>query len=287
LKSVWAHAGAVSRELTRRRALAGGAAALLASLAGCSGATPFVGKRTERTETVSVGDAERLSVRSAVGDVTLRATDRDDLDVHVVKQSSAVTADLSDLSFLVERDGGDLVLRSEWRGDGRLLGGRPSMDLDVALPRSFPVGLVESAVGDVTLDGVAGDVDVESETGDVRARGVAGSVRAVTSTGDVQVDAPERLRDVRTETGDVTVDVPALDGDTVVRAETGDVDAAVAPDLDADLRARTDTGDVSVTGLSLSDATREERVVVGTLGAGGPTLEFGTQTGDVTITTTD
>jgi hypothetical protein len=277
----------VSRALTRRRALAGGATALLASLAGCSAATPFVGKRTERTETVSVGDAERLSVRVAVGDVTLRAADRDDLDVRVVKQSSAVTADLSELAFLAERDGGDLVLRSEWRGDERLLGGRPSMDLDVALPRSFPVDRVEAAVGDVTLDGVAGDVDAESETGDVRARRVAGSVRAVTSTGDVVVDAPERLRDVRTETGDVAVDVPALDGDTAVRAETGDVEAALAPDLDADLRARTDTGDVSVTGLSLADATREERVVVGTLGDGGPALDLETETGDVTVTALD
>lgn len=277
----------MSPELTRRRALAGGATALLASLAGCSGATPFVGKRTERTETVPLRDAERLSVRGAAGDVTLRAADRDDLDVRIVKQSSAVTADLSALAFGVERDGDDLVLRSEWRGDGRPLGGRPSMNLDVALPRSLPVGRVENAVGDVVLDGVAGDADVESETGDVHARRVSGSVRAVTETGDVTVDAPERLRDVRTETGDVAVDVPALDGDTAVRAETGDVDAAVAPDLDAELRARSDAGDASVTGLPLSDAAREERVVVGTLGDGGPTLDLATETGDVTITALD
>lgn len=273
----------VSRDLTRRRVLAGGATALLASIAGCSGATPFVGKRTERDETVAVDGAERLVARTDLGDVTLRAEARDDVVVRITKQASSVTADLSDLAFRVERSGGDLVLRSEFTGDTEFFGGRPSMSLDVTLPRSLPVSAVRSSVGDVSVDGVDGDVDAETDTGDVRLRGVSGSVRAAASTGDVTVTGPDAIRGARTQTGDVTADVPDLDGDVRVESRTGDVAVAVGGDVDADLRVATSTGDVSVDGVSLSEATRTDDLVTGTLGDGGPSLAVETRTGDASV----
>ncbi|MFC6785647.1 DUF4097 family beta strand repeat-containing protein [Halobaculum halobium] len=273
----------MSGHLTRRRVLAGGATALLASIAGCSGATPFVGKRSERDETIAVDGAERLVARTDLGDVTLRAEERDDIDVRITKQASSVTADLSDLAFRVERSGGDLVLRSEFTGDTEFLGGRPSMSIDVTLPRSLPVSSVRSSVGDVSVDGVDGDVDAETDTGDVRLRDVAGSVRAAASTGDVTVAGPDAIRGARTQTGDVAADVPDIDGDVRIESRTGDVAVAVGEDVDADLRVATNTGDVSVTGVSLSDATRTGDSVTGTLGDGGPALAVETRTGDATV----
>ncbi|MFC7095934.1 DUF4097 family beta strand repeat-containing protein [Halobaculum marinum] len=273
----------MSNNLTRRRVLAGGATALLASIAGCSGATPFVGKRTERTETVALDGAERLAVQTDLGDVTIRTADREDIDVHIVKQASSVTADITDLAFRVERSGDELLFRSEFTGDTELLGGRPSMSLDVTVPEALPVSSVQSQVGDLDVEDVVGDLDAETNTGDVRVRRVAGAVRATASTGDVVVDRPEALAGATTSTGHVTVDVPAIDDDTRVESETGDVAAAVGRDVDAVLRARTSTGDVSVSGLSLSDSTRTDDLVTGTLGEGGPTLDIETDTGDVSV----
>ncbi|WP_348610039.1 DUF4097 family beta strand repeat-containing protein [Halobaculum rarum] len=273
----------VSGHLTRRRVLAGGATALLASIAGCSGATPFVGKRTERAETVPVDGAERLVARTDLGDVTLRAEERDDIGVRITKQASSVTAELSDLTFRVERSGGDLVLRSEFTGDTEFFGGRPSMSFDVTLPRSLPVSSVRSSVGDVSVEGVDGDVDAETDTGDVRLRGVSGAVRAAASTGDVTVTGPDAIRGARTQTGDVTADVPDLDGDVRVESRTGDVAVAVGDAVDADLRVTTGTGDVSVSGVSLSDAARSDDLVTGTLGDGGPALAIETRTGDASV----
>lgn len=273
----------VSEHPTRRRVLAGGATALLASVTGCSGATPFVGKRTERVETVAVDGADRLLARTDLGDVTLRAADRDDIGVRITKQASSVTADLSDLAFRVERTGGELLLRSAFTGDTESFGGRPSMSLEVTLPRSLPVSTVESSVGDVTVEGVVGDVDAETDTGDVRLRGVSGSVRAAASTGDVTVTDPGAIRGARTDTGNVTADVPAVDGDVRVESRTGDAAVAVGGDVDADLRVATNAGDVSVSGVSLSDATRSERLIAGTLGDGGPDLDVETRTGNASV----
>ncbi|WP_313692542.1 DUF4097 family beta strand repeat-containing protein [Halorarum halobium] len=274
----------MNHDPTRRRLLAGGAAAALTSLAGCTGLTPFVGTREEETRTVALEDAESLAVVGQVGDVTLRAADRSDVRVHTVKQSSSVTADVSKLSLAVERADGRLVLRTEWSGGGDLFGGRPSMSLDVRVPRSLAVARAATNVGDLRVTDAAGDLDATTDVGDVTIDGVSGTVTGESSTGDVEIRSPDVLGDVRTETGDLTVDAPALAGDTRIESETGDVDLAVADSVGAELSVRTETGDVSVSGLELSDSTRAEHVVTGTLGDGGPSLTVRTETGDVSVT---
>lgn len=267
---------------SRRSVLAGAGAALSAALAGCSGLTPFVGKRQESTERVPVDDASALAVAVDVGDVTVRAADREDVHVDVVKQSSSVNADLSKLEFRVERPDDRLRLRGEWTGSGGL-SGKPSMDLDVTVPSSLAVAATETQVGDVDVEGVTGDVSAASSTGDVTLRSVAGTASAATSTGDVVVEDVETFGGAEASTGDLTVEVPAVAGDTRAETSTGDVTAAIGADVDAELRASTSTGDVVVEELSLADGSVGEESASGTLGDGGPELVFETSTGDVTL----
>lgn len=271
---------------SRRGVLASTGVALSAALAGCSGLTPFVGKREESTERVPVDGASALAVAVDVGDVTVRADDREDVRVDVVKQSSSVNADLSKLEFRVERPDDRVRLRGVWTGDGGLAG-RPSMDLDVTVPSSLAVAGTETQVGDVDVRGVAGDVSARTSTGDVTLRSVAGTASATTGTGDVVVEAVDAFGGAEASTGDVTVEVPAIDGDTEVRTSTGDVTAAIGMDVDAALRAETSTGDVVVNDLSLADGSVREQSASGTLGDGGPELVVETNTGDVTLSALD
>jgi hypothetical protein len=277
----------VTRPTTRRRLLSGGGAALLTALAGCSGATPFVGKRESYGRTLPTDGVDRLAVETAVGDVRVTAADRDDVAVEVVERAGSLGADLSALAFESERVDGRLDLRSVWRGDDSGFGGRPAMDLDVRVPRSLAVERVRADVGQVTVEGVAGDVDAEAGTGDAVVRGVAGAVTAVSDTGDVTVRSPGALAGAEADTGDVDVEAPVLAGDVRVETDTGDVSLALSPDVDAELAARTDTGDVTVEGLSLSDATRGEALVTGVLGDGTRSLTAVADTGDVTVTALD
>lgn len=291
----------MSQRTTRRRFLAGGAAAALTSVAGCASTTPFVGQRLEESETVPVEDAETVAITTETGSVTVRTADREDVHVDVVKQSSSVTADVTDLEFRTERRDGRLRLFSEWTGGDPLFGSRPSMDLDVTVPSTLPVESVETETGAVDVAGtagelsvttntgalevrdVAGDVDASATTGAIELRGVDGTATATASTGAVEIHDVGRLGDVETTTGSIDVDVPALDGDVSVEATTGSVDAALAPDLDAELRVSTTTGGITVEGVGFEADRREEDLAAGTLGEGGPRLDVETTTGAVTL----
>ncbi|MEZ3117616.1 DUF4097 family beta strand repeat-containing protein [Halobaculum sp. MBLA0147] len=269
--------------MTRRRLLAGGAAAAVTALAGCSGATPFVGQRLEETTTLSVETLSAVTAEVQTGDVTVETADRDDVRLEIVRESSSADVDVSKLELRTERSDGTLSLRSEWTGGDTTFGGRPSMDLTLTVPDSLAVRHLESQTGDVTATDTSGDLRAETQTGDVDVDGVGGTVVAVAQTGDVSVTEPGALGGAETQTGDATVDVPALDGDCEVSCQTGDVDVAVSADLDADLVVETGTGDASVSGLDLVDATREDDRVTGRLGEGGPDLTVESQTGDATV----
>ncbi|WP_324757546.1 DUF4097 family beta strand repeat-containing protein [Haloarcula sp. GH36] len=277
----------MTSDVTRRRFLAGTALTALTAAAGCSGTTPFVGKRTESTETITVRDATTLTVETETGDVTLRGTDREDLHVRAVKQASSVGTDVTELTLETTRENGQLSLSSQWSGTTGFFTSRPSLDIDAEVPASLAVGEVTTSVGDIQATDVTGDLRAEANTGDVRVRRGGGTVSAESDTGDVEVRSPDVLAGASTNTGDVSVDVPAIDGETTVDANTGDVTAHVAPDLDATLVVQSSTGDVELTGLPLSDGETEQddpgESFRGVLGEGGPTLRIESSTGDVTV----
>ena len=253
----------------------------MAGLAGCTGATPFLGKRLEDDRTIATEGATSLAVDARVGDVTVRGEDRDDVDVEMRKQSSSVGGDLSKLDLAVERGDGRLTLATRYTGDDSLLGGTPTMDLAIRVPRSLRVADVAASVGNVTVEDVPGDLAVDASVGDVTIENVDGTVTVEASTGDVNVEGVSAVGDVRADVGDLVLAVPAIDDDTTFDTSTGDVDAAISPDLDAELEAETSVGDVTVEGLSLQDGERTGSSASGTLGDGGPALQVETDTGDV------
>lgn len=274
----------MNRSSTRRGLLAGIGATALAGLAGCTGATPFVGKRIEENRTIATEDATALSVDARVGDLIVRGEDREDVAVEMLKQSSSVGGDLSKLDLAVDRGGDRLSLATRYTGESSLLGGTPTMDLTIRVPRSFRVASLSASVGDVTVEDVTGDLSVDASVGDTTIRNVDGAVSARTSTGDVQIEGASAVGDIRTDVGDLDLAVAAIDGATTFETSTGDIEAALAPELDAELAAEASVGDVTVEGLTLQNGTRTESAASGTLGDGGPTLRVETSTGDITLT---
>lgn len=277
----------MKRNVTRRRLLGAGVAAITAGLAGCSSATPYVGKRTEAEETLALADATALSVTADAGSVSIVGEDRDDVYVEYVKESTAATADLSDLTLDAGRDDGRLTLESRFEGDPPIFGSRPSIDLSLRVPRSLAVERIESSVGDITVEDVAGDLTVETNVGDVTVRDVRGRVAVDVSTADVVVEGADAVGDVTASTGDLDLSVPAIDGDTTVSASTGSIVLALAPDIGVDFSASTDAGDVTVENLPLEGGRRAESRVTGELNGGGPDLSITTNTGDIAVSRLD
>ncbi|MWV40774.1 DUF4097 family beta strand repeat-containing protein [Natrialba sp. INN-245] len=274
----------MTAEQTRRALLGGIATTGLAALAGCASMTPLVGQRVEDEETITVADADRLAIHGDVGTVSVVGTDHDDVHLEAEKQSSSITTDLEDLTLQTERTDDRLEIRSEWDGSGGWFQSQPSMNLEAEIPRAVALETIDTSVGRVDVQDVAGDLTVDTSTGRVDVENVDGFVGVQTSTGRVEVRDVEGIDGISTSTGRVETDVPAIDGDTTVSTSTGRIEAAIDPSIDAELRVNTSTGRIDVDDLALTDAIEGDDHVTGTLGDGGPLLRFETSTGRISLT---
>ncbi|UPW00919.1 DUF4097 domain-containing protein [Halorussus gelatinilyticus] len=274
----------MTEDTTRRRVLGLGATGALAALSGCSGATPFVGKRTKDTRTFDAASVDSLSVDGRNGEIRVRPTNADRIRVETVKQSGSVFADLSDVRVEMGVENGELAVKTNRTGGGSWLGGTPSVKIRVRLPAGVSLGRLRTENGTVDVRGVETDATLVTENGRVEARDIDGFVSAESENGSVTVHGVAGIGDVRTENGSVEVEIPAIRSDTTVRSENGSVTAKIAPDLNATLVARTDNGDVNVRLPKFEADLRTETAVQGTLGEGGPELRFATENGSIELT---
>ena len=180
-----------------------------------------------------------------------------------------------------------------------------SAALIVSVPRDADVS-ARSGDGAVTVENVAGRLDVNTGDGAVTLRhsegdmvvhtgdgavslgGVRGQVELSTGDGSVTVDGV--LRRIKARTGDGAVVVRASEGsaaDADWDVETGDgsVTVELPAAFGAELDASSNDGRVTVNGFDLAGATRdrEDREVRGRIGSGGNRLTIRTGDGGITV----
>jgi hypothetical protein len=180
-----------------------------------------------------------------------------------------------------------------------------SAALIVSLPRDADV-TARSGDGEVTLENVAGRVEVNTGDGAVNVRRSEGDVfvhtgdgavsledvrgEAELSTGDGGVRVDGVLQRVKARTGDGAIVVRAREGSTAKtdwEIETGDgaVTVELPVQFGAELDARSNDGRVTVNGFELSGATRdrEDREIRGRIGSGGSRLTVRTGDGGIMV----
>lgn len=269
---------------SRRRLLAGLSGLGTALIAGCTASTPFVGRRLESSRTIDPVDATAIRFTGELGEVTIQGTDRDDIAMDIVKQSSSITTDLEALSVTSKQENGTLTIETVYDGSSSRLERTPSVNLDVTLPHDLQVEQVTTQVGAIDVQNIQGDTTLETTTGRVTARQVDGFVSAETTTGRTEIRNIQGIGNIRGTTGRHAVDIPAIDGDTSVRTTTGQIAAAISSTLDAELIAAATTGQITIDGLSVDIHEEGDSYVHGILGDGGPTLRLETTTGQISIT---
>jgi hypothetical protein len=180
------------------------------------------------------------------------------------------------------------------------LGGGPSADLVIELPRTTRVAL-DTASADVSVTGIAapgryrttsgdliiqdagGDLEVEAVSGDLRIEAVAPiELGARTISGDGTIRAPKLHRlELTTTSGDLRVD-SELDGKGpyTIKSISGDVTIVARGGLQ--IEAQTVTGDLT-TDLQARSSTSSPGRKTLTIGRGGMVVSFKSVSGDLRV----
>ena len=237
-----------------------------------------------------IGADGLFSLQLRSGDVRLRGVDGDSIVV-VERRGRDLGA-----AFEIALGDGSLSLR-ELRGGSAFRGG--GGDLEIALPRRATI-VVETASGDLDVDGLTGDQHYRMASGDLRMLAVSGGIVVQGVSGDVNVvavgDADVALTtvsgDVELRAGTLrSLSVATTSGDAKVAGrfagqgpfgiETVSGDVLLAPAGDLRMEMRTVSGDLSSDVGGRIESGRGRRSV--SIGSGGPTMAVRSMSGDMTV----
>jgi hypothetical protein len=240
-----------------------------------------------------IGAEGILSIRFGSGAVRLRA-----VDGTAVRVRDRGDHDIPDM-FQVEVADGSLSLLVE-HGRGWPGGRHHTPDLDVEVPLRASV-VIETASGDISAEGLAGDQRYRTASGDMELRGCGGRVAVDAVSGDIEVVAAAEIDlSARTVSGDLEVragNVPRFrasttSGDMKVAGrfagegpftmETVSGDALLAPAGDVQIEMTTITGDLRSDLGGRPGGGRGHRTL--SVGSGGPLITFRSLSGDLRVT---
>lgn len=211
-------------------------------------------------------------------------------------------------SVRIERAPGSLSIRathtdrsfSIGRASLDIVAGRHVPDLQIDVPRGATV-VIETASGDVAVDGLTGDQRYRTASGEIDLRDVAGQIALDGVSGDIgmQIAGPSSIA-ARTVSGDLRIRgdhdlaasrIATTSGDVWLEGrfagpgpfsiETVSGDTTLVPGGGVRLEIKSVTGDVRSAVPSTSEGGRGARTVV--VRGGGPTLAIRSLSGDVRI----
>jgi hypothetical protein len=138
------------------------------------------------SQTIPAG--ARVNVRLGRGDVTLRASDDQQLRVTAKKNVHAWSENeagkiAKPVKLVVVKNGDGYEIRPDGYD---LSDSRISLDLEIAVPKKSPLS-VKTEKGDVAISDEAADIEVTVQNGDIEIRNTTGDVSIETRKGDVKV----------------------------------------------------------------------------------------------------
>jgi len=205
-----------------------------------------IGSTEKTNHEVIPGPVKTLTLDANSGDVTLVASDTDDVVVDSHARGQLHTPELQ-----VRPEGTHLTVTG---GCPNFTIGNCSAEIIVRVPANTAVD-VDAGSGDIHAQDLNGNVRLRSASGDVSAEGLHGfSVQLKSASGDITAgDLSAGAVSARTASGDVTLQLSSVPEGVEARINSGDVAVLVPPGsepyrVDAD----TNSGDRSV-GVVVSD----------------------------------
>lgn len=181
------------------------------------------------------------------------------------------------------------------------------LEVEVWLPRQSDL-IVDTQDGGVSVEDVAGHIELETQDGSVTGRGLRGDIRVRSADGRVSLDDLDgslRLEchdghsDVRgrfdrldAESADGGIDIDARAGSRMraewsVRSQDGGIRLRIPHDLAATLDARTADGSLVVDFPVQVQGSIRNHEILGDLNGGGPTLRLRCSDGGIRLSAID
>ena len=202
----------------------------------------------------NVAQGATLRVFTFAGTVTVRAASGSEARI----RGTSRNADAGEIRYDSSRAGGDVRvcavhgdaectesgIRREGREGRSDRNGRAAADFVVEVPRGVSVR-VGSGSGEVTVEGVTGNVHAASGSGTVRVGAGAGEVRASSGSGEVTVEGA--LGPVQASTGSGEIRITTGRGPVTASTGSGDIDVSMAsaPGSD-DMRFSSGSGSITL-----------------------------------------
>ena len=270
--------------MRRRSLLASLGTAATTATAGCLGNVFGTTVSESFENSYDVTDGTVLTVANRNGNVTVRDTDADRLTVAGEKQAGS-DAGLDDIT--VDVTTGEQFAIEVSFGSGSAFS-RRRVDLTIDVPDIVTVDELDTSNGNLTADGVSGDLRAKTSNGNVEVRDVSGYVECESSNGNVRVRGTTGVDGARTSNGTIDVELLAMREDVTCESSNGNVTVRVGPDVSAGFRLSTTNGRASVGDLQHTSSTSRRGRVEGRLRDGTePTLTATTTNGDVRLRPTD
>ena len=235
--------------------------------------TRFRATQTDReTRRFNIGATGQLDLETLSGDVTVRRGSGRELVVEIVRESRGATeaaarTGLAEVKAVSEERGGRVTIKTVYPNQRR---GTQQHSVSVSYVVSAPAGTriaTHSLSGDVSIEGIDGELSVNTMSGDVVITDAARLTSAKTLSGDLKLTnvGAEGLLEASTMSGEIVavgvkarrVDLNAVSGGVAARGvEAGEVKLASISDdvaFEGSLASRgryeftSHSGDVSIT----------------------------------------
>jgi DUF4097 and DUF4098 domain-containing protein YvlB len=268
-----------------------------------------------KEKSFKVTSGQLLSVKSDVGDVTVKTWEKSEVLVKVFGDNDAKRK--MEFSFNQDENGVEVI--GEKTGGGIFSWFR-GIDLryEIIVPAKFDLKLKTSG-GDLTTKNISGELNFATSGGDVFIKNVKGNVNALTSGGDVSVfellgnieastsggdiqinsekgsvhvstsggdvslKTSEGKIDAKTSGGDITLDYQGQNNGVVLATSGGDIDVKIPSNFNADIELKTSGGDVKANFTSKNLTKIEKSKIIGKLNDGGQPLICKTSGGDIVV----
>lgn len=228
---------------------------------------------TEReSKTFSVPGSPRVNIVTFDGTVTVRGWDKPQV-MYTATKRGGDEQELKQISVQTEQQGSSIsIIAKSEENNG-------AASFEVFVPRNSTLH-VSSQDGELTLEGVSGDLTLRTGDGSIQVTNGGGQLQVNTGDGEIRVASFDGQVDARTGDGSISLDGKFI----VLAARTGDGDISLSVPGNSDFTIETNAEGVDNAGMTISeDIAPSKRVKRWRVGRGGNVFVLNTGDGRIVL----